>query len=176
MKSIKSLAVLVIFVLLLYACQAGADINPDIKVTNLQSNQQTRIAPITKESAATPNHPSDGLGTSPVYFSPAEILPFSFSPDSPRLLLRTNLGVQVIDHRTGEEESYYHAQSPITSAALSKDGQILAWALEDNRIQLIRLKDQEVMADLVGHPDPALDLHFLPVGERLFSASHDRTH
>jgi WD40 repeat protein len=59
------------------------------------------------------------------------------------------------------------------AAALSPDGKTVAWSLEDNSIQLIKLSDHSVASTLEGHPDPVYHLRFSPSGDRLFTTSHD---
>jgi WD40 repeat protein len=59
------------------------------------------------------------------------------------------------------------------NAALSPDGKTLAWALEDNTIQLVRVADEKVLHTLVGHSGPITRLRFSPAGDRLFSAADD---
>lgn len=106
-------------------------------------------------------------------FSPREILPFAFSSDSTKLLIRTGSGVQVIDLKTGQEHAFLQAPTGILTAALSPDGEILAWSLEDNAIQLVSFSTGQVLNTLIGHPDPVYHLRFSPFSNRLYSASHD---
>ena len=65
------------------------------------------------------------------------------------------------------------APTNLTAAALSPNGEILAWALEDNTIQLVRLTDHQLLHTLTGHTDVVTKLKFTPDGTRLVSASHD---
>jgi WD40 repeat protein len=59
------------------------------------------------------------------------------------------------------------------AAALSPDGETLAWSLEDNTIQLLRISDRKVLHTLSGHSDMVTKLRFSPDGRLLVSASHD---
>jgi WD40 repeat protein len=72
-----------------------------------------------------------------------------------------------------EEEAFLQAPQNAYSAALSPDGETLAWSLEDNSIQLLRIADGAVLHTLEGHPDPVFKLRFSPSGDRLYSTSHD---
>jgi WD40 repeat protein len=94
-------------------------------------------------------------------------------PDNTSLLIRTGSGVQVFNLETLQEESFLKAPQNVYAAAVSPDGGTLAWSLEDNSIQLVRLSDQQPLATLTGHPDLVYDLRFSPAGDRLYSASHD---
>jgi WD40 repeat protein len=106
-------------------------------------------------------------------FTTREILPFAFTPDSARLLVRAGSGVQVIDLKTGQEDAFLQAPMRILTAALSPDGKILAWSLDDNSIQLVDFSNGQVLSTLMGHSDPVYHLRFSPTGDRFYSASHD---
>ncbi len=121
------------------------------------------------EGASTPTPAIGG----PVCFSPHEFLPFAFSPDSSRILIRSADGVEFIALETGQEVSFLPAPGPVLAAALSPDGETLAWSLDDTTVQLVQVSDGAVRHTLSGHPDPALHLRFSPNGTQLFSASHD---
>ena len=110
---------------------------------------------------------------SAVCFTPSDILPFDFTPDSKSILVRGRAGVQIFDLDTLKEKSFLHAPQNIQTAALSPDGETLAWSLEDNTIQLVRVADQEVLHTLSGHTDVVTKLRFTPQGDELVSASHD---
>jgi WD40 repeat protein len=101
------------------------------------------------------------------------MLPFAFVPDGHALMLRSDSGVQAIDFATGQQELFLPAPQPISAAALSPDGQTLAWGLPDGVIQIIRISNPEELAEAIGHFDPVYDLQFDPSSEYLFSASHD---
>jgi WD40 repeat protein len=96
-------------------------------------------------------------------------------PDGDRILVRAENGVQIFNLQTMEEEAFLEAPTNLNmpAVALSPDGEILAWALEDLSIQLIRLPDKELLHTLTGHTDIIGKLRFSPDGDRLVSASHD---
>jgi WD40 repeat protein len=96
-------------------------------------------------------------------------------PDGDRILVRAENGVQIFNLQTMEEEDFLAAPTSLNypAVALSPDGEILAWALEDFSIQLIRISDKVLLHTLTGHTDIIGKLSFSPNGDRLFSASHD---
>lgn len=110
---------------------------------------------------------------SPVCFSQEELPPFAFAPDSSTLMVRSSQGVQLFDLKTGSLKAYIKSSQNLIVAALSPDGNILAWSLQDGTIQLVDLSSQNILATLKGHPDPVYHLKFSPTGDQLFSASHD---
>ncbi len=100
---------------------------------------------------------------------------FAFVPDGSALMLRTDLAVQVFNLKTGSLEASIKSNQMLTATALSPDGQTLAWALQDNTIQLVRVSDQQVLHTLAGHTDTVTKLGFTPGGDILVSASHDHS-
>jgi len=130
---------------------------------------------ITPEPAETfPATPADDALV-PGSFSPHELLPFAFTPDSSRLAVRWDRGVQFFTLATGQEVASLTVPGAVLSVALSPDGEVLAWSLDDNSIQLVQVSDGAIGHTLIGHPDPVLDLRFSPTEPKLFSASHDGT-
>lgn len=125
--------------------------------------------PPTHEPAPTELEPAG----EPLCFTPRELLPFAFSPDSTHLAIRTSQGVQMISLQTGEEQDFLSSAQMIYAAALSPDGTTLAWSFEDGTVQLIGLADHAVRFTLSAHPDTVYDLRFSPSGDRLLSVSHD---
>ena len=111
----------------------------------------------------------------PACFTPMEILPMAFTPDSRSLLVRAQAGVQFINLDSLQEERFLKASQNIIAAALSPDGSILAWSLQDNKIQMVQVTDQKVLQTLAGHTDMVTKLRFTPDGSRLVWASHDRS-
>jgi WD40 repeat protein len=101
--------------------------------------------------------------------------PIAFMPDGDRILVRAENGVQIFNLKTMEEEEFLAAPTNLNypAVALSPDGEVLAWALEDFSIQLIRISDKVLLHTLTGHTDIIGKLIFSPNGDRLFSASHD---
>jgi len=106
-------------------------------------------------------------------FTPIDLTPVAFTPDSLMLVIRAGSGVQVFNLGTMEEEYFVQAQQNLLAAALSSDGRTLAWSQEDNTIQLIQMTEGKVLNTLAGHTDSVFKLRFSPTGDRLFSASHD---
>ena len=82
-----------------------------------------------------------------------EANPVTFSPDNARILIRSMAGVQIVNLETLEEENFLQAPQNVYYAALSPNGETLAWSLEDYTIQLVRIADQAVLSTLEGHPD-----------------------
>jgi WD40 repeat protein len=111
----------------------------------------------------------------PVCFSTEELIPFAFTPDASKLLVRARSGVQIFDLESGAQDALIPSSQELIAAALSPDGQILAWSLIDNTIQLLRISDQKVLFTLSGHTDMVTKLRFSPAGDFLVSASHDNS-
>jgi WD40 repeat protein len=103
------------------------------------------------------------------------LAPIEFMPDNERILVRADSGVQIFNLEKMEEELFIESSTNLNrpAVALSPDGEKLAWALEDNSIQLIRLLDQGVIYTTNVHAGPITKLRFSPDGLSLFSASHD---
>ena len=101
--------------------------------------------------------------------------PIAFTPDHARILVGANTGVQVYNLAKQAEERFLKSPTNLDrpNAALSPDGETLAWVLEDNTIQLVRIADEKVLHTLVGHTAPITKLRFSQTGDRLFSASRD---
>lgn len=106
-------------------------------------------------------------------FTPSIIPPFAFTPDNKSILLRGMDGVRFFNLDALEEERILQAPQNINAAALSPAGDMLAWSLEDNTIQLVQVSDGKVMQTLSGHTDMVTKLRFSPGGEQLVSAAHD---
>jgi WD40 repeat protein len=81
------------------------------------------------------------------------MLPFAFTPEGDELILRTQSGVQFIDLQGGAEIAFLPSAQTVVAAALSPDGDTLAWSLADNTIQLLDIPGGELRATLEGHPD-----------------------
>lgn len=111
--------------------------------------------------------------SAPLCFTPADLIPISFTPDNTMLAIRAGSGVQLFSLETMREESFLQAPQNVLSAALSPDGQTIAWSLEDNTIQLIQVPSGRLMNTLEGHTDIVSKLRFSPSGDKLLSASHD---
>jgi WD40 repeat protein len=101
--------------------------------------------------------------------------PIAFMPDNIRILVKSNSGIQVFNLHTMKEEKFIGAPPNFKglAAALSPDGEILAWALEDNTIQFLRVSDLALLSTIrTGHTG-LIKLKFTLTGDRLFSASYD---
>ncbi len=129
------------------------------------SEERTTALTITPGSRAAPEPQCFVTGFSPV----------AFLPDGDRILVRAENGVQIFNLQTMQEEAFLEAPTRLNTpaVALSPDGKILSWALEDFSIQLIRISDKKLLHTLIGHTDLIGKLSFSPDGERMFSASHD---
>jgi WD40 repeat protein len=81
--------------------------------------------------------------------------------------------VRIIDLETQQEQSWLELPEAIDNGALSSDGQVLALALSDHRIQRYNIANKKLLKTMTGHTDMITGLKFSPLGDRLFSASHD---
>lgn len=104
--------------------------------------------------------------------------PQVFVPDSLLLLARKDspdegFGVQLIDLVTGEVESSLESPKLVYLVALSPDGKTVAWALEDNSIQLLTFPQGELLYAWSAHTQRIDSLKYSPDGQRLYSASYD---
>jgi WD40 repeat protein len=169
----------VLFVLLvinLPACQGAPA--PTLAATSLPTRAAT---PTTLPSATVPPaSPTAVLTVGPASAATAPcfvtyLAPIAFSPDGTRTFVRAEKGVQVYNLQTAQEESFIPspAEKTMLAVAVSPDGETLAWSLDDNTIQLIRVEDGKLLHTLQGHTDMIGKLRFSPDGSRLYSASHD---
>ena len=81
----------------------------------------------------------------PICFTPADLHVFAFMPGSNSILVRGMGVVQIYNLGSLKEARLLTASKNIVTAALSPDGGILAWSLDDNTIQLVRISDQKVL-------------------------------
>jgi WD40 repeat protein len=125
-------------------------------------------------SLATPAEEGPDI-TSAQCFTPVDLNPISFTPDSKKLAIRTGSGVQIFNLETMEEEAFAKSSQAIVSAALSPDGKHLAWSLENHSIELIRIANSKVLHTLEGHTEMVFKLRFSSDGNQLFSGSHDHS-
>jgi WD40 repeat protein len=150
------------------------DFEPDLEnFDNLIRSMTVSPAPVTStltdtlsaSATPTPEPPCFVTGFSPI----------AFIPDGDRILVRAENGAQIFNLQTMEEEEFLDAPTRLIlpAVALSPDREVLAWALEDLSIQLIRISDKKLLHTLTGHTDLIGKLSFSPNGDRLFSASHD---
>ncbi|OGN94094.1 MAG: hypothetical protein A2Z71_07995 [Chloroflexi bacterium RBG_13_50_21] len=100
--------------------------------------------------------------------------PFAFLPDSMRLLVRGDLGVQQFNLETMRSEKFIQAPDILSgpTVALSPGG-ILAWAFDDGTIQLIRLPDQELINKMQSNQPSPIKLEFSSSKDMLYSGSSD---
>ena len=105
--------------------------------------------------------------------SATSFFPFAFLPDNTAILGRGDKSVILWSLERGQEEIFIETSQPIFVGALSPDGQVLAIALEDYSIQLIRMADKSLLNTLLGHTGMISALKFSQGGDRLYSASHD---
>lgn len=106
--------------------------------------------------------------------SPNYVDPVAFFRDNRRLLLREAAGVQIFDLERLEEETALVSDQSVYKAALSPDESLIAWALEDNSIQVLTVEDGQVLTTIpAAHQGMISALKFSPDGARLYSGSHD---
>jgi WD40 repeat protein len=102
--------------------------------------------------------------------------PVAFLPHQDRILVRADAGVKVFNLKTLEEElALKPARRQIVEAALSPDGHVLAWALDDHSVDLIDLESGVVLKKLQGHIGMVTAIKFSTTGERIYTASHDHS-
>jgi len=136
---------------------------------------QTPTQPNTSSSTPIATLPSLSADKKAQCFTPVDFQAFAFTSDNNHILIRSSNGVRIFNLITLQQESYLQAPQDIITAALSPDGELLAWSLEDNSIQLLRLSDHEVLQTMTGHTDMVTKLRFSPTQDLLVSASHDFT-
>jgi WD40 repeat protein len=150
------------------------DFEPDLEnFDNLIRSMTISPAPVTSGLAD-----SQGASATPTPELPCFVTGFSpiaYMPDGDKILVRAENGVQIFNLGSMQEQDFLEAPTRLLTpaVALSPDGEVLAWALEDFSIQLIRISDQKLLHTLTGHTDIIGKLSFSPNGDRLFSASHD---
>ena len=181
LKRIPSL--LLSITLFIASCQAGqnpaatdAAIVPTATLTPSETPEIALSSTPTSESGVQPTDTQPPVVSAAVphcFITSTEVSPFAFLPDSVRILIRERSGVRMFNLKSLEEENFFQAPQDITGVALSPDGEILAWSLVDNSIQLIRIADGKLINTMKEHTLPVFKLRFSPTGDRLFSASYD---
>jgi WD40 repeat protein len=155
--------------------QSIPTVDPPNPVQTAISTIPTTASPVDKPAdlETSPTAESTQIASSPICFTPSDIHPFAFTPDNTSILVRGTGGVQIFNLDTLKEVSYLQAPKNIITTTLSPDGKILAWSLDDNTIQLVRISDHKVLQTLSGHTEMVGKLRFTPEGNLLVSASHD---
>ena len=163
-------AAMALFALLITACKPPSLIplpSPSPTAVPLPSN--TPIPSTAPLPSSTPQPTASPTPAASV-FACATV---AFLPGGGRILGRSGPELQIFDLASMAQIDRIKAPSNLTTAALSPDGETLAWAQEDNTIQLVRLSDHQILHSLTGHTDVVTKLKFTPDGTRLVSASHD---
>lgn len=107
----------------------------------------------------------------PKCFTTTDGNPVAFMPDSTRILIWERSKVRIFNLESMEEEGFLPTPEAFGPVALSPDGELLAWAREDNTIHLTRIADGKLLTTLEGHTGPVIKLRFSPNGDRLFSVA-----
>jgi WD40 repeat protein len=103
-------------------------------------------------------------------------LNFMFSPHGETLAVARGGIVKIWNAKSDEELHTLVGHSAVIKAiTFSPDGQILASASMDKRINLWDTRSGRLLRTLQGHSDGVCSAVFSPNGEILASASHDRT-
>jgi WD40 repeat protein len=149
------------------------DFEPSLETFDNLIRSMTILNSVTSSPTGTPSASAIPTSETPCFIT--GFSPIAFMPDGDRILVRAENGVQIFNLQTMKEEDFLDAPTRLImpAVALSPDGEILAWALEDFSIQLIRISDKKLLHTLTGHTDLVGKLSFSPNGDRLFSASHD---
>jgi WD40 repeat protein len=180
LKNMRILMICSVMIFVESACSTPAEIATSLPLNTSISMGIPTPAP-TYSPVPTPiRQPTDTLvpATTPTTFAACFVTfydPIAFTPDNNRILVKSNSGIQVFNLQTMKEEKFIGAPPNFKglAAALSPDGETLAWALEDNTIQLLRVSDLALLSTIrTGHTG-MIKLKFTPKGDRLFSASHD---
>jgi WD40 repeat protein len=153
---------------------APNDFEPNLETfDNLIRSMTISPSPVSSTLTDTPSASATPAPEPPCFVT--GFSPITFMPDGDRILVRAENGVQIFNLQTMEEEEFLAAPTNLNypAVALSPDGEVLAWALEDFSIQMIRISDKKLLHTLTGHTDLVGKLSFSPNGDRLFSASHD---
>lgn len=155
--------------LLLGSCAPAATPSARATVIHPTATQQTSFPSETPEPTQTAVPALSEM--MPRCFTTTEGNPVAFMPDGTRILIWERSKVRIFNLETMEEESFLPTPEAFGPMALSPDGELLAWAREDNTIQLTRIADRKLLITLEGHTGPVIKLRFSPNGDRLFSVA-----
>jgi len=172
--------VLILFVLLVSACvpapQSPAE-TPSLTAPIPPTNSPVPSATATPLPSATLVNTVRPETSPTTVDSIITCVAVAFLPDNSRILSYDRSNVQIFDLGSMRKVDLMKAPANLVSVALSPDGQTLAWAMEDNTIQLVRLSDHQLLHTFTGNIDRSMNqvtkLKFTPDGTRLVSASHD---
>lgn len=172
-KRFKLVKMKIYLIPMLFAALFCLSISSCQQVKAVDSNLQLATSTLDNQPQLTSSDLSSNMDQ-PVCFE-TSLAPITFLPDSQRILLRAERGVRVFNIFTMQEELFLESPTILTSpaVALSPDGERLAWVLEDNSIQLIRILDKSTIFTANIHSGSITKLRFSPFGVNLFSASHD---
>lgn len=101
-------------------------------------------------------------------------VPIAFMPDNQRIVLKTDLGVQIFNLGALQTEKFIQADNRILgAAAISPDGGLLAWVVNEQSIELVSTATGQILHSLSGSGGLVTKLRFSPDGKILYAASHD---
>lgn len=140
-------------------------------LASLEPEPEAVPIPDSSESSESPDSSATGDPCIFPYFDPV-----AFLPHHDWLLIRANTGVRVFNLKTFESElALKPLRRQVVRAALSPDGHMLAWALDDHTVELIDLDSGVGLSKLEGHTGMITAIKFSATGERLYTASHDNS-
>lgn len=135
----------------------------------LSACQSSNVTPLAKPPESLAVDTSTSTCIAP-YFDPV-----AFLPGNDRILFRSDSGIMILNLKTLEEEVVLDPPMQLVKAALSPNGKVLAWTLEDHRIEIIELPSGKVLNTLTGHTGMVTALKFSQAGDKLYTASHDNS-
>jgi WD40 repeat protein/tetratricopeptide (TPR) repeat protein len=97
----------------------------------------------------------------------------AYSPDGSLLALATALGIYFYDAQTVAELHYIETQVPVQAIAFSPNNEMLATGSWHHSVQLWRVEDGYLLANLEAHESPVLAVAFSPDGNELASGDED---
>lgn len=143
---------------------------------SVPANMPTSTALPTQAAATTlPTEAPESSHVPCFSITPEDQVPISFAPDGKGLVIKTRSGVKILDLESRKEKASIKSSQPVIAAAVSPDGEFLAWSLEDYSIELIRIADKTRLWTLKEHEDVVFRLRFSSQGDKLLSGSYDNT-